>query len=451
MSASPATPAPTQANAKQRYEVGRDALPLSCPLPSMALWNSHPRVYLPIEADRRGRLPLLRRALRPGRLMPRRGASARRMRRLTVAQLLPALESGGVERSTLEIAQALARAGHRALVVSAGGRLLPALEARRRATPRARHRPQVAAGPAPRARAAALFARASRSTSCMRVRACRRGWAGARCAACRRGAPAPGHHRARTQLALALQRDHGPRRTRGSACRKPCASTCCAITRRPIRRQAAGDPRGIDPARSRARMAGPRSAPRGWRAHPALAGEGPLLLLPGRGTRLKGHADAHRAAGALRADRPATRACGCRGARDPDRARYVAGLEAHAARCGVTDAIAMTAPTDAIAQAYAASDLVLQLSRKPEAFGRTVLEALSVGRPVLGWDHGGVGELLARCSRRARWRRSMPMRCWHARSRCWRTRRRRLRCPIRIARDAGRHARVYANSPRTRR
>ena len=48
-------------------------------------------------------------------------------RRLTVVQLLPALESGGVERSTLEIAAALVAAGHRAIVVSAGGRLLPAL------------------------------------------------------------------------------------------------------------------------------------------------------------------------------------------------------------------------------------------------------------------------------------------------------------------------------------
>ncbi|MDQ3056324.1 MAG: glycosyl transferase, partial [Pseudomonadota bacterium] len=50
------------------------------------------------------------------------------MRRLTVVQLLPALASGGVERSTLEIAEALARAGHRAIVVSAGGRLVPTLE-----------------------------------------------------------------------------------------------------------------------------------------------------------------------------------------------------------------------------------------------------------------------------------------------------------------------------------
>lgn len=51
------------------------------------------------------------------------------MRRLTVVQLLPALEAGGVERSTLEIADALVRAGHRAIVVSAGGRLLPQLQA----------------------------------------------------------------------------------------------------------------------------------------------------------------------------------------------------------------------------------------------------------------------------------------------------------------------------------
>lgn len=44
-------PAAGTANAQQCYEVTRADLPLSCPLPSMALWNSHPRVYLPIEAD----------------------------------------------------------------------------------------------------------------------------------------------------------------------------------------------------------------------------------------------------------------------------------------------------------------------------------------------------------------------------------------------------------------
>ena len=38
-----------QPNAQHHYEVTADDLPLSCPMPGMHLWNSHPRVYLPIE------------------------------------------------------------------------------------------------------------------------------------------------------------------------------------------------------------------------------------------------------------------------------------------------------------------------------------------------------------------------------------------------------------------
>lgn len=37
------------ANAQREYEVHRQDLPLSCPTPEQHLWNSHPRVYLPIE------------------------------------------------------------------------------------------------------------------------------------------------------------------------------------------------------------------------------------------------------------------------------------------------------------------------------------------------------------------------------------------------------------------
>jgi len=39
----------TEANAATHYEVTRADLPLSCPMPDMKLWNSHPRVYLPVE------------------------------------------------------------------------------------------------------------------------------------------------------------------------------------------------------------------------------------------------------------------------------------------------------------------------------------------------------------------------------------------------------------------
>ena len=45
------TNAKQAANTERRYEIKRDALPLSCPTPEMALWNSHPRVYLPIEEN----------------------------------------------------------------------------------------------------------------------------------------------------------------------------------------------------------------------------------------------------------------------------------------------------------------------------------------------------------------------------------------------------------------
>lgn len=37
------------ANTETEYEVRRTDLPLSCPTAEQKLWNSHPRVYLPIE------------------------------------------------------------------------------------------------------------------------------------------------------------------------------------------------------------------------------------------------------------------------------------------------------------------------------------------------------------------------------------------------------------------
>ena len=41
------------------------------------------------------------------------------------------------------------------------------------------------------------------------------------------------------------------------------------------------------------------------------------------------------------------------------------------------------------------SDIVLSLAKTPEAFGRTALEALSLGTPVIGYAHGGAKEVLS--------------------------------------------------------
>lgn len=43
------TDALIQPNAENLYNVRPEDLPLSCPMPGMHLWNSHPRVFLPIE------------------------------------------------------------------------------------------------------------------------------------------------------------------------------------------------------------------------------------------------------------------------------------------------------------------------------------------------------------------------------------------------------------------
>jgi uncharacterized Zn-finger protein len=45
------------ANAQNQYDVRRADLPLSCPMPGMSLWNSHPKVYLPIEATGTAKCP----------------------------------------------------------------------------------------------------------------------------------------------------------------------------------------------------------------------------------------------------------------------------------------------------------------------------------------------------------------------------------------------------------
>lgn len=316
------------------------------------------------------------------------------MRPMAVLQLLPALESGGVERSTLEIADALVTAGHRAVVVSAGGRMVPRLlasGAEHVTMDIGRKSPMTLARVRPLRR---LLAQGD--IDIVHVRSRLPAWIA-------RFALAGIDPARRPRLVSTVHGLNSPSRysavmVRGE--RVICVSRCVreyVMTHYPDTGPARLRvvPRGIDPGAFPSRPQ-PDHAAREWAAaqHSALGGDGPLLLLPGRGTRLKGHADALDVLARLRADGRDARLW-LPGARQRGREAYIAELEGIAAQRGIADAVAFTEPTDEIARAYAASDLVLQLSRKAEAFGRTVIEALAVGRPVLGWGHGGVGELLA--------------------------------------------------------
>jgi glycosyltransferase involved in cell wall biosynthesis len=315
-------------------------------------------------------------------------------RALTVVQLLPALDAGGVERSTLEIAAALVAAGHRAVVVSAGGRLLPRLldAGAEHVTLNIGRKSPLTLLHGRRLR------RILRDTGADIVHARSRlpAWLGWRAL---RGIDAA----RRPHFVTTVHGLNSPSRYSAIMARGERV-ICVSRTVRDYVLQHYPDtdaerlrviPRGIDPvAFPRVPHADATARARIAERVPNLGGSGPLLLLPGRGTRLKGHGDAIALLAALRRDGTDARLW-MPGARQAGREDYLAELDEMAHQAGVEDALAITEATGAMAEAYAASDLMLQLSRKPEAFGRTVIEALAVGRPVLGWAHGGVGELLA--------------------------------------------------------
>ena len=321
------------------------------------------------------------------------------MRRLTVVQLLPALGSGGVERATLEIAAALVAAGHRSIVISAGGRLAPALQAagsehltldigsKSLATLRhvltlrrvfARLRPDIVHA---RSRLPAWIARLALV-----------GMRGPHFITSVHGLNSPGLYSSIL--------------TRGE--RVLCVSP--TVRAHVLRQWPDTDPEkllviepGIDAAvfcagvatEARSDLDSGANAKVGGGAGARQAPGEKILLMPGRGTRLKGHTAALTLLSGLRAAGVDAR-LRLLGADEPGREAYMRELDSIARSLGVAAFFQAQPPTNDVVSAYRQCDLVLQLSSRPEAFGRTVIEALAVGKPVLGWAHGGVGESLAR-------------------------------------------------------
>lgn len=311
--------------------------------------------------------------------------------RLCVVQLLPALASGGAERSALEIGRALVEAGHESIVISAGGRLVERLEAegsRHINLPIGRKSLSTLLL-VPRLRSLL----AELKPDIVHARSRLPAWLGWRAI---RGMPAPKPHFVTTVHGLNSPGWYSGIMARGE--RVICVSN---LVRDHVLRHYRGTspqrlvliPRGVDA----------REFPFGyqpddeWRTrffaeHPQLAGA-PLLTLPARGTRLKGHADAIELLADLK-DRGVEARLLLLGAREPGREAYVAELEALANKLEVADHLVISAPRSDVRDVMALSTLILQLSNQRESFGRTVIEALSLCRPVLGYAHGGVGELL---------------------------------------------------------
>ncbi len=130
-----------------------------------------------------------------------------------------------------------------------------------------------------------------------------------------------------------------------------------------------------------------------FREFPELKGKR-LLCLPGRLSRYKGHSMFINLVAEITREHPDVHGI----ILGPGRAgsRYHDELVGLARAGGTRERLTFTGERHDIREWMAASELVFNLcSDPPEAFGRTVLEALYLGRPVVAWNHGGAAEILA--------------------------------------------------------
>lgn len=311
---------------------------------------------------------------------------------MKVLQILPELNAGGVERGTLEIGRYLVQNGHEALVVSNGGRMLPEIEAAG-----IRH----ITIPVHRKRLNALFQIApfrrlleAERPDILHIRSRMPGWIA--WLAWRKLDPQTRPRLVSTVHGFYSVNAYSAVMTRGERVIAVSESIRSYVLKNFPRTPAdviRVIPRGIAPA----------DYPRGyqpwaaWREQwdqefPALKGRR-LLTLPGRITRLKGHEDFLQLVQALQAAGEPVQGV-IVGEAHPGKQSYRNELEALAQRLGVADAVTFTGHRSDLREILAISDIVFSLSTQPESFGRTTLEALALGRPVIGYDHGGVGEQL---------------------------------------------------------
>lgn len=73
---------------------------------------------------------------------------------------------------------------------------------------------------------------------------------------------------------------------------------------------------------------------------------------------------------------------------------YAEQLKERFATANLTDHISWLGARPDLREVLCACDITLTLTRQPATYNRPVLEALSLGRPVVGYDHGVVGELM---------------------------------------------------------
>lgn len=315
-------------------------------------------------------------------------------KKLTVVQVLPALKSGGVERGTLEVGKHLIEHGHRSIIISAGGRMVEQLEREgsEHVTWDIGKKSLWTLRLIPRLRQFLIENKVDilHARSRMPAWICYLAWKGM-------------NPNTRPRFVTTV---HGPYSVNAYSKIMTKGERVIVISKM-IRDYVLKNYPDTNPDKLRLiyRGVSPTEFPYGYKPdqawldgwyaqYPQTAGK-KLLTLPARITRWKGQEDFIQLMLALKDTHPEVHGL-IVGDADPRRQPYMEELKAKVKTLGLNETITFTGHRNDLREIMSISHIVFSLSREPEAFGRTTLEALSLGVPVIGYDHGGVGEQLTK-------------------------------------------------------
>ena len=308
-------------------------------------------------------------------------------RKLTVVQMLPELECGGVERGTLEMARFLVEHGHRSIVVSEGGQLVAQLE-REGST-----HIQLPVG--------------TKSLRCLgtlkplrkllkkskvdifHLRSRLPAWLGF--LALKNLAPA--------RKPIVFTTFHGFYSVNGYSAIMAKGDCVIAVSKAVeehikkaygLKENIRRIYRGVDPETFNPEVITPartETLRRKWRVKENL----PVLMLPGRVSRLKGQHIFLQSLTKMRLNQVQAVIVGGY----EKTGSYLQELQEIITRSGLGENVRLVGHCDDMPAALALADIVISCSSsRAEAFGRTIVEAMAMGKPVLATAHGGSVETI---------------------------------------------------------
>lgn len=303
----------------------------------------------------------------------------------TILQVLPALHTGGVERGTVEMAAAIAQAGGRALVASAGGRMTGFVE---RAGGRHLVLPLATKDPLNIWRNAGRLARVMRQEGVTLIHARSRAPAWSAWLAARR----TGVRFVTTYHGAYNEGVPGKRRYNAVMARGDRVIAISQHIAGLIEARHGTDPalirvipRGVDPAVFNPEGIAPDRMARllhAWRVPDGA----PVVMLPARLTRWKGQGVLLDAMARLSHPDAVAVLVG------EGRPGYARELERQAHRLGIADRVRLAGHCEDMPAALMLADVAVSASTDPEGFGRAVIEAQAMGVPTVVSDHGGAAE-----------------------------------------------------------